>query len=952
MSIISQSDSIKSNRNYIIHGYVTDSETGEHLNGVVITEENTNVSTITNNYGFYSIKLSESQIKLNISYIGYRNEIQEQSLLKNTELNIPLLPLPIEIKEVIITDKNTLKQVESSQMGVNELQMKNLKSIPVLAGENDIIKTMQLLPGVQQGSEGSSSLYIRGGSSDQNLILLDEASVYNINHLFGFMSTFNDDAIQSATVLKGGIPARYGGRLSSVVDVRMKEGNNQNVESQGSIGTIASRFTISGPIVNNKTSFMFSARRSYFDLLTRPLLKLMELVNGEQVKSFYYFQDYNLKVNHIFSSNSRLFFSIYTGNDVISDYMKTNHNNRPFLETYEFNWGNITATTRWNYKFGDRLFSNFTLIYSQYMNNAHFNNSWTDTSHINYKDYGNFKSGIRDYSAKSDFYFYINSNHTFRFGSQSTLHIFYPGNLFEGSYIQNFNNTKTDTSINLKAINLAENELYLEDEMKIGNKWRANLGLRYCQATVENKTYNSIQPRLSLSYLIAENWSVKAALCNMNQNMNLLTGSSSNGLPMDLWIPTTGILKPQSSKQYSVGSVLLFNSSIEFITELFYKNMQNVLDYRDGTSYVFADKEWQSKIVQGNGIAYGAEFMAEKKTGNTFGWFNYTWSKSLRQFNEIDNGQRFPYQYHRTHNINFMVVHRFSEKFEIGAIWVFSSGRFLTVNNQKYSSYLEPRSNVETYTNRSNFEAPAYHRLDVNLRFSKQKKWGVRTWSIGCYNLYNRQNPSIVYVSDNKVHQLAIMPIIPSVSYNYKFGMKRVSSIKPTFDIPVESTPIVEKKDTFLKIIDNKIQILNTNKGNRIVGLNFNISLSSTSKSILFNLTSAKFVLNNLAIGSSLGYTYNKYFVNDIENTIQTINYGFLSRYYIGKYKIKPFVQIIPGLKITSQETLSFNKFLNNGLGVACFLADRIALEALLSNDYNQNAISFRIGFQIYFSKK
>jgi hypothetical protein len=953
----------KTSNKHTISGYISDKETGEKLIGVIIQEDTTKAATTSNNYGFYSITLPEGEYKLKYLYLGYNMESREIGLAENSEINIQLTPSLVELKEITITDKAYLKHVESTQMGISELQMKNIKSFPVLIGEKDIMKTLQLLPGIQQGTEGSSSLYVRGGSSDQNLILLDGAPVYNVNHLFGFMSTFNDDAIQSVSVLKGGIPARYGGRLSSVVDVNMKEGSNKKFEAQFAIGTLASRLTLEGPIFSENTSFIFSARRTYSDLLYRPLMQLYTAVNpNESIDEYYYFQDYNLKLNHAFSSKSHLYFSVYSGDDEIVANHNYNLNVNMLSEKYSFNWGNVTATSRWNYKMNDKLFSNITLIYSQYKLKINGISSIRDSTLITQNGYGNDASGIQDYGIKIDFDYYLNTNHTLHFGSQGTLHSFNPGKLSEGSSIENVANSRIDTSLNLSNIHLIENDFYIEDEIKISDRLKTNIGLRYGIANVQNKSYQSLQPRISLRYLILDNWSAKAAWSRMNQNLNLLTSPSSINFPLDLWIPATSTLKPQRSDIFSIGTLYGFENNIEISTELYYKTMNNVIDYKDGTSFVFADTEWDKKIVQGKGLAYGAEFLIEKKTGSTFGWLSYTLSKSMRQFNEINSGNWFPYQYDRRHNLNLVVGHRFSENFEIGGTWVLSSGNLYTLNNEKYPSYLEPGRNVESFDSRNNFQGPLYHRLDLSMSFTKQKKWGFSTWSFGCYNVYNHKNPTAIYVDvDNKVHQWASMPIIPSVTYTFRFKKDaNFKKNKKEISYDKASSPEMSAKHDSVPKSSN---LALTEKGNRMFGMAFNAGYSTnaihsssqilTSVSVFTSWTLAKFRAHNYLLGSQMNISYlrNQYFTDTTYkkiayNNSYSFTYGILNRYYFGNWKTKPFVQMVPLYTLPSYIGASF------GVGITHFASDRVAFEAVLSdyeylNSKNRN-VNFKIGIQFY----
>jgi len=490
---------------------------------------------------------------------------------------------------------------------------------------------------------------------------------------------------------------------------------------------------------------------------------------------------------------------------------------------------------------------------------------------------------------------------------------------------------------------------------------KTNIGLRYSIANVENKTYQSLQPRISLRYLITENWSAKAAWSVMNQNLNLLTGSSSVGWSMDVWVPATSTLKPQHSNIYSLGTLYAFKNNIEISSELFYKTMHNVLDYKDGTSYVFADNSWGDKIVQGKGISYGVEFLIEKKTGNTFGWLSYTLAKSKRQFDKISNGNWYPYQYDRRHNLNLVISHRFSEKFEIGATWIVSSGAQLTVNNQKFPSYLDQNKYIESYDSRNNFQMPLYHRLDLSLRFTKEKKTGIRTWSIGCYNVYNHKNPTIVYVENNKVNQLVSMPIIPSITYAFKFKKNpTIEKDHTNKHFNTESTsPILSPK-----MICAPEQ---TNKGCRMVTLGLNTTLLSYKEKIIFNYSSydininidftlARFRVRNYLLGSVFTLSYVQPVRNNKEfnkyNTIYAFQYGILNRYYIGRMKIKPFIHVLPSLIGGIQNSQPvFGITVPFGVGISYLISNRISIEFLVTDNalHIKNTLRGKFGLQFYF---
>ncbi|MFC2128386.1 TonB-dependent receptor plug domain-containing protein [Bacteroidota bacterium] len=778
---------------YTISGYIEDAETGEKLISASVINQNNFKGVVSNNYGFYSYTETKGNINLSFSYIGYKPFNTEFNLEQDSILNVSLQP-NIDIEEVVVTGNRIENIVRRSQISMNEIQVKQIKNIPVLFGEVDVLKAIQLLPGVQSGSEGTSGFYVRGGGPDQNLILLDGVPVYNANHLFGFFSVFNADAISTVKLIKGGFPARYGGRLSSVLDIRMKEGNNKKFKGEGSIGIISSKLTLEGPLFNENTSFIISGRRTYIDILTQPLIKLQSSASDyDKFSAGYYFYDLNAKVNHKFSNKSRLYLSAYLGKD--KAYLNSSQTQQPYYDANNFGlgWGNKTLALRWNYMITNKLFSNTTLTYSEYIFNTGLEmiektNDITDTE-FEFE----YISGIDDVAGKIDFDYIPNPNHNIKFGINNIYHTFKPGvNTF---YVQLDENAEPiDTTFGNKEIYANEYSAYVEDDFRIGALFKANIGLHYSGFLVNKAFYHSIQPRISARYLITENLSVKAAYSEMSQYIHLLTNTSI-GMPTDLWLPVTENIKPQQSTQFAVGAALSLNKIFDVSLEGFYKKMDRLIEYKEGASFLSFDNSWEDKIETGEGWAYGLEFLLEKKTGKTTGWLGYTLSWANRQFENISFGEIFPYKYDRRHDLSFVLMHKFNEKVDIGLTWVYGTGNAVTLSFEKYSSLessmesdnydyyyalgWNPTGNdIEYFEKRNNYRMPSYHRLDLGVNFHKTKKWGERTWSFGVYNAYNRKNPFILMFDgkynnigeyNTQLIQYSLFPIIPSIAYSFKF---------------------------------------------------------------------------------------------------------------------------------------------------------------------------------------
>ena len=731
-----------------ISGYVTEKGSGERLVGATVFVPSKNAGTATNAFGFYSITLPKDSMRVMASYLGYQPFAQTINPEDNLTLNIELQRnTGTQLTEVVVKATRDPLQ-EQTQMSAIDLPIETVKSLPAFLGEVDVMKAIQLLPGVQAGSEGSSGLYVRGGSPDQNLILLDGVPGYNASHLFGFFSVFNADAIRSVEVIKGGFPARFGGRLSSVIDIYMKEGDKNKFHGEGGIGLVASRLTLEGPIQKGKSSFMISGRRTYIDILAKPLL---------EQNAGYYFYDLNGKVNFALGKKDHLFLSGYFGND------KFHANDNSGFDVYRtgLRWGNATAVARWNHQFAPRLFGNLTAHYSRYNFRVSVESGVVgDLYSLTYS------SGIEDFAAKYDFDFRPNPNHNLRIGIGAVAHTYKPGTqqtkLTGGDGI--------DTTFGVSPIQAFEYDVYAEDDIRFTDKLKANIGVHFTAFDVRGKLFTSVQPRVALRYLINDRLSVKTSYVQMSQFIHLLTNSSV-GLPTDLWVPATDKVRPMRSHQGALGFAYTHNNAYEFSVEGYYKTMDGVIEYKEGASYFNSNETWEEKIVSGFGYSYGAEWFVQKKQGRFTGMTGYTLSWTNRRFDELNNGREFPYRYDRRHDFKIAGVYELTEKIEVSAEWIYGTGVAITLPVAVYAG--PDGGEVTLYGPRNAFRMPAYHRADVSIKFSKQKKHWERAWVIGVYNIYNRKNPFFIYKDvfgfDTTFKQVSLFPLIPSISYQFKF---------------------------------------------------------------------------------------------------------------------------------------------------------------------------------------
>ena len=715
---------------HTISGYVEDVETGEKLIGANVYDARTLSGTTTNVYGFYSLTLPADSVRLAVSFIGYETDFMDIDLTGDRSINFEMQSGTV-LKEVEVKASLAGEKVqERTQMSSVSIPMSQVQALPSFLGEVDVIKALQLMPGVQSGSEASSGLYVRGGGPDQNLILLDGVPVYNVSHLFGFFSVFNADAINSVELIKGGFPARYGGRLSSVVDIRMKEGNMKRFGGSVSIGLISAKATIEGPIVKDKTSFIISGRRTYIDLLMRPVIKSQN--DGNVVG--YYFYDLNGKLNHKFSDRDRLYLSAYGGKDKFyyNEEYEYEYDDTRQEEEYKagLRWGNITAMLRWNHIFSPKMFSNITLTYSRYALDTRtefYNVSFTSIDTTADTSFARYYSGIVDWSGKFDVDYVPTPAHYIKFGLVATHHRFKPG----AQEIRISENDSTGIDINLRDgfVSAGEFGAYVEDDYKISNRIKANIGLHLSGFLVNKQFYAGVQPRVSARYLVHEDWSLKASYAYMTQYIHLLSSSSALNLPTDLWVPATENVKPQQAHQVAFGVAHTFKNMFEVSVEAYYKKMNNLIEYREGSSYLDGSTNWERKVANGSGDAYGTEFFVQKKTGKTTGWVGYTLSWSNRKFEDINFGETYPYKYDRRHDVAIAIIHRFNDKVELSGSWVYGTGNAVTLPTATYltasypSPYEDPYNNaVNHYESRNGYRMNNYHRMDIGASFTKKEK--------------------------------------------------------------------------------------------------------------------------------------------------------------------------------------------------------------------------------------
>jgi hypothetical protein len=769
---------LQAQKKVTVSGYIKDAYSGETLIGATFSIAGKTKGVSSNQYGFYSITLDSGAYTFSTTYIGYLPKTIPLVLSGDTVLNVDMISGASLQQEVVVTARKRDNNVKSAQLGRVSLPIEQIKSVPAFLGEVDLLKVVQLLPGIRNAGEGSAGIYVRGGGPDQNLIMLDDAVVYNTGHLFGFFSIFNSDAIKNVSLIKGGMPAQYGGRLSSVLDITMKEGNNQEFQTEGGIGLIASRFSIQGPIKKNKASFIVSARRTYADAIAKPFISKSSQFYG----SGYYFYDLNAKINYSFSEKDRLYLSGYFGRDVF-DFV----NGRQSLDV-NIPWGNATGTLRWNHVFNQKLFANTTVVYNDY--NFKFSAAQDDFS-------VGLSSGIRDLSLKHDLDFYPSGNHKLKFGGLYTYHRFTP------SVVSGRQDSIEFKPLNAQVKGAHEAAIYLQDDWEISDKWQINAGLRYSlfqqvgpfklyetdangnriDSTVYKsgqpvQTYSGPEPRLSLRYSINDKSSIKASVSRNLQYIHLVSNAGTT-LPTDLWVPSTYLVQPQKSWLYAAGYFRNFkNNMFETSVELYYKQMENQIEYREGyTPNTINDTE--NDFVFGKGWSYGAELFVNKVKGKLTGWLGYTHSYTWRKFPALNNGDRYPAKYDRRHDMSVVAMYQLSKRWKLSGSFVFGTGNAATLPQRFYviNGVL-----TQEYSDINKYRLPSYHRLDLSavLEGKKNDRRKLKTeWVFSIYNVYSRANPYFIYFDQEgnpydgtlrvQGKQVSIFPIIPAVTWNFKF---------------------------------------------------------------------------------------------------------------------------------------------------------------------------------------
>ncbi|MBR4505979.1 MAG: TonB-dependent receptor [Bacteroidales bacterium] len=775
-----------------VSGTVTDQKSGETLIGATVLDMGSGKGTVTNAYGRYTLTLKSAAADLKISYIGYQAQSHHVELKGDVKLNVALEPA-LELEEVTITAER-MSSPKVSQMSAIEVPVEQIKLVPVMFGEADVLKAIQLLPGVQSGTEGTSGIYVRGGGPDENLFLLDGIPLYNVNHLGGFFSAFNSDALKNVTLYKGSFPAHFTGRISSVLDITTNNGNDKEWHGSGSIGLLAAKVSVEGPIIKEKTTVSLSARRTYGDALIQPTLMLAATqVDGmKRLNAGYYFYDLNAKVTHRFSDRSRLYGTFYMGDDKV--YLRTKigeSGDDSFSEWLKlgYNWGNLATAVRWNYELTPKLFMNLSGSYTRYRNDLDlgsememhygYHNSLTETQEIDMS----YNSGIHDLSLRADFDYAPTPEHSIRFGGTFTHHIFTPEVMgAKVAYSDADTAVSQDTTFGESKVRAQEMVLYVEDDWSITEALKVNAGVALSGFAVQGTFYPSVQPRVSGRFMVTDDISVKAGYSYMTQYLHLLS-SSNISLPTDLWVPVTARIAPMNSHQVAMGVFYSWKSLVDFSVEGYYKSMDNLMEYKPGSSFFGTSANWEDKVCMGRGWAYGVEFLAQKSVGKITGWLGYTWSRTWRQFDELNGGERFPAKYDRIHDVSLTLQYRPNDRFDCGLTWVYSTGNTATLafhrmetNAEVYSYYAV--NSVDFVEQRNNYRLPAYHRMDVSFNFHRKFTHGSRTINISVYNAYNRQNPFVIYPSTQYLNvgsyktvlmQRSLFPLLPSIAYTYKF---------------------------------------------------------------------------------------------------------------------------------------------------------------------------------------
>ncbi len=763
-----------------ISGYIKDSVSGEVLIGALIKVDQSGTATDKN--GYYSLNIPPRTKSITVTYVGYRTKVIPIDIQNNTTLNIVLTQTGIEAKEALVTGERNSKNVTSTEMSRVELTGEQVKMLPVIFGEPDVLKAITLLPGIKSGGEGGTGFYVRGGGPDQNLVLMDDAVIYNPSHLLGFLSVFNTDAVRNVEVIKGGMPANYGGRLSSILNVNLKEGNDKDYVVSGGVGLISSRLMVEGPIKKGKSGFMVAGRRTYIDALVKPFLTTEQKANG------YYFYDFNAKAHFVINDKNKLIFSGYFGRDIFTFKSPVNK-----LVKFQVGWGNAAASLRWYHSYNKRLYSNTVAIYNRYDLNNKFE----------FGDNGfQLSSGLRDWNLKHDFYYTPNARHQIKTGFQYIYHTFTPG-IATGQ----IGTISIDEKVNKQYAH--ESAIYAMDEFRVGKRFTINAGLRAVLFTQVGpftekifddqdveigtgksysggepiKTYVGLEPRFAATCLLNSNTSVKASFTRTYQFLHLATTSGAQ-FPADLWVPSSRLVKPQIAYQYAIGLFKNFNeNAYETSIEAYYKPMYNQIEFKPGAE-LFFNQNLENEMIFGKGLSYGVEVFGKKKFGKLTGWIGYTWSRTTRQFDELNQGEAFFFRYDRTHDISLVGTYQFNKKWSGTLVFVYGTGNAATLPTSRYAYRAgydleknEPKFTfIDLYDKVNDFRLPAYHRLDISFTYIKKKTERYESsWNFSIYNLYNRANPYFIYFVPDlealkvRAYMVYLFPILPSVAWNFKF---------------------------------------------------------------------------------------------------------------------------------------------------------------------------------------
>ena len=785
---------------FTISGFIREAGSEEALIGASLQSLKYRKGTWSNVHGYFSLTLPAGEHQLQFSYIGYKAEVLVVSLKGNQRRDIFLQP-SFELDEVVIEAREGGDDTEVIGMDAMDISLEKVYNLPLLMGEKDVLKTIQLLPGIQASGEGQGGLHVRGGGPDQNLMLLDGVPIYNSSHLLGLISVFYGEPVKQATVLKSGFPARYGGRLSSVVDVRMKEGNKEEIHGELSVSLLSGTLNLEGPIIKGKTSFHLSARRTWLDAITVPIMKAASSDETGLVAG-YNFSDLNVKVHHKLSANDQLFLSAYTGRDKIfaeaRALLEVDQLSRNMDALFRLRWGNGLGALKWTRLWGAKWFSTTQLTYTTYRYDyrqaINLDPNLSDPEDIVEQDGFSF-SHISDWTLRTDIDFYPNPRHVIKMGGGYIAHTYTPQFsrfiLNEPALPAEVLNVSPGT-IDPEFITHADEwNLYAEDQISLNLKLQLNLGMHLAFFRVRGVLYHSLQPRLSLAYELSPAQKIKASYSRMTQFIHLLT-QPGLGFPSDLWVPSTQNIMPENADHLALGYVLDHGNGWRFRTEIYGKWMNNLLEYEDGASFFSNDEQWEDKVEIGEGWSYGLEAMLEKNSGKTTGWIAWTLSRTQRRFENINNGIAFPYRYDRRHDLSLAITHKLNERVDMGLVWVYGTGQAVTLGLERYLSldatqsgfvaspdmfpfFFSNVNQIPFVSSRNNYRASDYHRLDLSLNLHKKKKRGMRTWSFGLYNAYNRKNPFSLYLQEElgtgkfSLRKISLLPILPFASYRFKF---------------------------------------------------------------------------------------------------------------------------------------------------------------------------------------